>query len=75
MPTRAISHIHTSAPGPPEWIAVATPTMLPVPMVADSEVASAAPAPMVPTPVAGATICRKPKPSRRIGRNVRRMVR
>ena len=56
MPTRAISHIHTSAPGPPEWIAVATPTMLPVPMVADSEVASAAPAPIVPTPVAGATI-------------------
>ena len=33
-PNNALSHIHTSAPGPPKTIAVATPTMFPVPIVA-----------------------------------------
>ena len=32
---------HTRAPGPPETMAVATPTIFPVPMVAASEVVSA----------------------------------
>lgn len=38
MPTSAEIHIQKMAPGPPAVIAVATPTMLPVPMVADSAV-------------------------------------
>ncbi|CAK7004381.1 MAG: hypothetical protein EUB_01425 [Eubacterium sp.] len=33
-PNSALIHIHTSAPGPPNTMAVATPTILPVPMVA-----------------------------------------
>ena len=33
-PKQADSHIHTKAPGPPANMAVATPTILPVPMVA-----------------------------------------
>jgi len=33
MPTIAVHHIQNSAPGPPERMAVATPTMLPVPIV------------------------------------------
>ena len=32
-PKTAESHIHTSAPGPPDTIAVATPTIFPVPIV------------------------------------------
>ena len=32
MPTRAVTHIQKRAPGPPMAIAVATPTMLPVPI-------------------------------------------
>ena len=39
-PNSALIHIHTSAPGPPSTIAVATPTRLPVPMVAASAVIS-----------------------------------
>ncbi len=42
MPNSAASHIQNSAPGPPATMAVATPTILPVPMVADSAVHSAA---------------------------------
>lgn len=42
IPTKAVTHIQNSAPGPPTAIAVATPAMLPVPMVADSAVISAA---------------------------------
>lgn len=42
MPTKAVTHIQNSAPGPPTAMAVATPAMLPVPMVADSAVMSAA---------------------------------
>ena len=38
MPNTPVSHIHRTAPGPPDMIAVATPTMLPVPIVADSAV-------------------------------------
>jgi len=34
MPTRAISHIQNTAPGPPRVMAPATPATLPVPMVA-----------------------------------------
>ena len=41
-PKQALIHIQTSAPGPPDTIAVATPTMLPVPIVADNAVQSAA---------------------------------
>ena len=38
MPTKAVSHIQNNAPGPPNAIAVATPAILPVPIVAESEV-------------------------------------
>ena len=41
MPKKAASHIQKSAPGPPMQIAVATPTILPVPMVAERAVQSA----------------------------------
>src|SRR3989338_5364706 len=34
IPKTPVSHIHKTAPGPPEATAVATPTILPVPMVA-----------------------------------------
>ena len=34
MPKNAATHIQNSAPGPPAFTAVATPTILPVPMVA-----------------------------------------
>ena len=40
-PKAADIHIHIRAPGPPDTIAVATPTILPVPMVAASAVVSA----------------------------------
>ncbi|CSC74922.1 Uncharacterised protein [Vibrio cholerae] len=42
MPNRAASHIQNRAPGPPSLIAVATPTMFPVPMVAERAVHNAA---------------------------------
>ena len=41
MPKKAVIHIQNTAPGPPETMAVATPAMLPVPMVAESAVISA----------------------------------
>jgi len=41
MPTRAVIHIQNTAPGPPSAMAVATPAMLPVPMVAARAVVSA----------------------------------
>ena len=41
MPKIAETHIQNSAPGPPKWIAVATPAMLPTPTVAASAVDSA----------------------------------
>ena len=33
MPKTPVSHIHSTAPGPPDTMAVPTPTMLPVPIV------------------------------------------
>ena len=41
IPKQPVSHTQNTAPGPPDAIAVATPTMLPVPMVAANAVASA----------------------------------
>ena len=41
MPNTPVSQHHSTAPGPPRAMAVATPMMLPVPMVAASAVASA----------------------------------
>ena len=41
MPKNAATSIQKSAPGPPVPMAVATPTMLPVPIVAESAVHSA----------------------------------
>ena len=41
IPKMPVSHIQRTAPGPPAATAVATPTMLPVPMVAASAVVSA----------------------------------
>ena len=41
IPNKAASHIQKSAPGPPSAIAVATPTIFPVPIVADNAVHSA----------------------------------
>ena len=41
MPNTPVSHIHSTAPGPPEATAVATPTMLPVPIVAAKAVVNA----------------------------------
>ena len=38
IPTSAVIHIQNSAPGPPQWMASATPAMLPMPTVADSAV-------------------------------------
>ena len=40
IPNTPVSQHHSTAPGPPRAIAVATPTILPVPMVAASAVAS-----------------------------------
>ena len=40
-PKHADIHIHTNAPGPPATIAVATPTIFPVPIVAAKAVVSA----------------------------------
>ena len=41
IPTSAVHHIQNNAPGPPIKIAVATPAILPVPIVAESEVINA----------------------------------
>ncbi len=41
MPTSAVIHIQNTAPGPPSAMAVATPAMLPTPMVAARQVISA----------------------------------
>ena len=41
IPTNAAIHIQNNAPGPPATIAVATPTMFPVPIVADNAVHNA----------------------------------
>ena len=50
MPKTPVSHIQSTAPGPPAATAVATPTMFPVPMVAASAVISAPKWLMSPSP-------------------------
>ena len=49
-PKQAEIHIQTSAPGPPETIAVATPTILPVPIVAARAVVRAEKGEISPSP-------------------------
>ena len=56
MPKSAAIHIQNSAPGPPATMAVATPTMLPVPMVAESAVHSAPKLDTSPSPSSFANI-------------------
>jgi hypothetical protein len=51
MPKAAEIHIQTRAPGPPATIAVATPTMLPVPIVAASAVIRAENGEISPLPL------------------------
>ena len=75
MPKKAASHIHSSAPGPPAAIAVATPTMLPVPMVADSAVHSAPKLDTSPSPSSFWNMYLKARGSLRTGRNTSRTVR
>ena len=50
MPNKAAAIIQNNAPGPPAASAVATPTMFPVPMVADNAVQSAAKLETSPSP-------------------------
>ena len=50
-PKQAETHIHTNAPGPPATMAVATPTIFPVPMVAASAVVSAENGDTSPSPL------------------------
>ena len=50
-PKHAEIHIHTKAPGPPDTMAVATPTMLPVPIVAARAVVSAEKGDTSPSPL------------------------
>ena len=52
IPKAAESHIQTRAPGPPANMAVATPTILPVPMVAERAVISALKEETSPSPPA-----------------------
>ena len=51
MPKNAATSIHSSAPGPPAAMAVATPTMFPVPTVAERAVHNAAKLDTSPCPV------------------------
>lgn len=51
MPKKAASHIQKRAPGPPSLMAVATPTMLPVPTVAARAVQRALKESMSPSPL------------------------
>ena len=53
VPKRAASHIQNKAPGPPAAIAVATPTIFPVPIVADKAVHKAANGETSPFPPSG----------------------
>jgi len=41
MPSAAVTHIQNNAPGPPQWMAIATPAMFPIPTVADRAVVRA----------------------------------
>ncbi len=62
MPSRAETHIQNTAPGPPNQMAVATPAMLPVPMVEARAVARAwnweIPRPFPPAPAGAAWLRR-----------------
>ena len=78
-PKRAEIHIQTRAPGPPNTIAVATPAMLPVPIVADNAVIRDWNGVISPSPP---VVCLRPlntcfsaKPRFFQGRNLRRKVR
>src|SRR5690554_934512 len=51
MPNTAINHIQNKAPGPPAAMAVATPAILPVPIVADRHVISALKPEISPSPL------------------------
>ena len=51
MPKKAMIHIQKMAPGPPDTMAVATPTMLPVPMVAARAVVNAENGETSPSPL------------------------
>src|SRR5690606_13066639 len=79
IPTRAVSHIQNSAPGPPRKTAVATPAMLPVPTVADSAVIRAWNGGMSPSSSSPRDrplhISRKPAPSFMIGISFRPILR
>ena len=50
MPKTPVNHIHRRAPGPPIAIADATPTILPVPIVAANAVVNAANCDISPFP-------------------------
>ena len=52
IPTRAMTHIQKTAPGPPTAMAAATPAMLPLPTVPASTVERAWKGFRVPSPVA-----------------------
>ena len=41
IPRKAVTHIQKRAPGPPQWMAMATPAMLPMPTVAERAVVRA----------------------------------
>ena len=75
MPKKAASHIQKSAPGPPAQMAVATPTILPVPMVAESAVHSAPKLETSPAPSSFSNMYLNARPSLRMGRNTSRTVR
>ena len=55
MPSRAMSHIQNTAPGPPQNTASPTPTMLPEPMVLARAVERASKGDRVPCAAIGAS--------------------
>ena len=77
MPSRAITHIQNTAPGPPMAMAVATPAMLPVPTVADIAVISARNGGISPGSLdwRPRSSSPKPVPTRRSGMNRRPTIR
>ena len=74
MQITALSSIQSRAPGPPITSAVATPTMFPVPTVADREVQRAAKG-LTPVPVPFRKSRRIAMPKRRSGSRRSRRVR
>lgn len=75
IPKKAAIHIQKRAPGPPVLMAVATPTILPVPIVAASAVARAAKLEISPSPLSSAKISLKALGRRMICKSPRRIVR